>query len=183
MHVTFYTPHRLVFKNEDGLQFDQMWDAEYVFSTIDNLKDFQGDVRGKDLIETFDFDKIISERRPRNLGEATFQDLKIWQDRTYPYRHTISFFASTSTNKPLEFSILWFQPQFHENASKRMLELSFRRKEGSPNPRPRRLSNMLGRRGTLFGRSPPQGLYQLPLHADSSITNRGQKTKVQALAS
>ncbi len=106
---------------------------DYVFSTPEKRKLFQEDLRGKDLVETFDFDKIWSKRTAKKYGEATIQDLKLWQDRRHPYRHSISFFANCTADRVLEFPVLWFQPQSAEFPSEKTVVISFvRGVEGSP---------------------------------------------------
>ncbi|MCJ1477787.1 hypothetical protein MMC13_006460 [Lambiella insularis] len=151
LHVTFYEPHHLVFSNQDGPQLNNRYEVDYVFECEERRNLFQADLRGKDLIETLDINTIWSEREPRKYGEATFQDLKIWQDRHHPFSHTISFFASSTVNKVLEFPVLWFQPEFSERAAERIMELTFIRSvENSPKAgnASRRTSKIFSRRST-----------------------------------
>lgn len=186
MHVNFYEPHRMVLTNEEATLFNQTHDADYVFTTAERRKLFQGDLRGKDLVETFDFNTIWSERRPKKYGEATFQDLKIWQDRHHPYRHTISFFASSTVNRVLEFPVLSFQPQFSERAFEKSVELSFVRKpEGSGGVSEasveRRRTSIFSRRSTsseagsgIFSQSPPSVGTSLHIAPTFTSTSDGQ---------
>lgn len=69
---------------------------KYIFTNEEDFRDFQGEVRGKHLEDTFDIRKITSAISSKN-GEATDQHLKIWRDHD-SHECAISFYASAAAN-------------------------------------------------------------------------------------
>lgn len=157
MHVTFHESHRLVLRNEERVEFDNTYAAHYIFSSKQKHALFQGDLRGKDLVATFDIDIIRSERSSRKIGEANFQDLKLWQDRCTPCRHSISFFANSSEKRFLEFRVLWFQSVIVKDANTKTARITFvQRNRGSGDGVRRRASRFLPRRRSVLSQSGSQ---------------------------
>ncbi len=80
--------HSVIFKGQPappGIPY-------YVFSNPKDFKEFQSEVRGKDLIDSFDVRQIRAGSSDRK-GEATDQHLKIWRDRL-TQEYSISYYAS-----------------------------------------------------------------------------------------
>jgi hypothetical protein len=67
---------------------------KYVFTEPQDFKDFQSEVRGKQLEDTFEMRKVSSAASSRN-GEATDQHLKIWRD-FLSQECSVSFYASAA---------------------------------------------------------------------------------------
>jgi hypothetical protein len=76
----------------------------YAFTKDMDYREFQGEVRGKNLVDLFEFRQIKTASSSRN-GEATDQHLKIWRDRS-TRNHSISFYASAAEKpRDLEFPL------------------------------------------------------------------------------
>lgn len=154
----------MIWRGEDGVPHDQNVMAEYLFVSPEARKEFQGDVRYKVLVETWDFGVLWSTRISRqNGGEAVLQDLKVWQDRHYPYHHSLSFFASTREGRHLEFPLLDFHRDVKaEPKQPKVAHVDFvRRRESSTSadPKLRRKSTLFRASSSLFhGKSPPKGI-------------------------
>ena len=71
-------------------------DPTYKFFTDLDCKIFQDSIRGKDLVHTFEVDKIALDSSNR-LGEATDQHLKIWRDFDGG-QFSITFFANNPSD-------------------------------------------------------------------------------------
>lgn len=78
----------------------------YVFTKHEDYMEFQSQVRGKELINYFNFSQIGTASFK---GEAVDQHLKIWKNRIIQ-EHLISFYAN-GADKPsdLEFPISMFK--------------------------------------------------------------------------
>jgi hypothetical protein len=78
----------------------------YVFTKPEDYVEFQSQVRGKELIDYYDFREIVTSSQK----EATDQHLKIWKNRI-TQDHSISFYASATVKNPidLEFPIFMFK--------------------------------------------------------------------------
>lgn len=78
----------------------------YVFTKHEDYMEFQSQVRGEELIDYFDFNRIGTASSKK---EATDQHLKIWKN-PITQDHSISFYASVA-EKPsdLEFPISMFK--------------------------------------------------------------------------
>ena len=68
----------------------------YIFINSEHHREFQGEVRGKDLIDFFEFQQIITAANTGRGLLATHQHLKIWRDRTIP-NYSISFYSNDAT--------------------------------------------------------------------------------------
>jgi hypothetical protein len=83
-------------------------------------------VRGKDLVASFNFRKILSSSSPKGgNGEATDQHLKIWRDRI-TQDHSLSFYAN-AIEKPrdFEFPINFCSQELPGKNTGREVELNF----------------------------------------------------------
>lgn len=95
----FMEPHRVRYTRVDGVLHDQYIEVNYVFTTIESSMQFQGDIRGKDLVDWFDVDVVWSDSHRRTdsygnvRGLGTIQRMKLWRDR-YSALHSFSFFAN-----------------------------------------------------------------------------------------
>lgn len=91
MHVTFPLPkcpgeeHRLSWRADDGSSASLYDDIvpEYQFFSTDARRVFQGDVRDRDLVGSFDTQVIWTDRTEsrHDRRESYGQDLKIWRCR------------------------------------------------------------------------------------------------------
>ncbi|ETS87702.1 hypothetical protein PFICI_01530 [Pestalotiopsis fici W106-1] len=99
-HVTFRELHRVRYTNEDGVVIhDQPIHVKYEFTTLDSALTFQGDLRKKDLMDSFDVDVVWTDTQGRTdtfgnvRGIGTVQRLKLWCDR-YNQSHSLTVFAN-----------------------------------------------------------------------------------------
>jgi hypothetical protein len=82
----------------------------YIFTKEIDYREFQGEVRGKDLVDLFEFRQIKAALSSKN-GEATDQHLKIWRDRS-TQDYSMSFYASaTKEARDLEFPLHVFKQE------------------------------------------------------------------------
>lgn len=83
---------------------------KYIFAEIKDFEDFQSELRGKHLVDTFEVRQIMCASSSR-IGEATDQHLKFWKDHN-THEFSISFYAS-AIPKPrhVEFPIAMFNQQ------------------------------------------------------------------------
>jgi hypothetical protein len=81
---------------------------KYIFTKRQDFEDFQSELRGKHLEDTFEIRQILSALSSRN-GEATDQHLKIWRDHV-TQECSVSFYAS-AVPKPrhMEFNLALFE--------------------------------------------------------------------------
>lgn len=108
-----------------------------------------------------------------NGGEAVLQNLKIWQDRQYPYHHSLSFFASTRELRHLDFPLLDFQRDVKpEPKQPNVAHINFvkrRQSYSSSDPKARRTSTLFRTPSLPFhGKSPPKGNPSKDLTLNSS---------------
>jgi hypothetical protein len=83
---------------------------KYIFAEKNDFEDFQSELRGKYLEDTFEVRQIMCASSSRN-GEATDQHLKLWKDHS-TNEFSISFYAS-AIPKPrhMEFPLAMFEQQ------------------------------------------------------------------------
>ncbi|SPN97810.1 uncharacterized protein DNG_01322 [Cephalotrichum gorgonifer] len=115
--LTFRVPHRIRYTGEDGIvAFDGVVQVNYEFTTVDSSIRFQGDVRGKTLLDYYDVDVIWSDVNTRTdrfgsvRGLGLVQRLKLWRDN-YTNLHSITVFANRSSRQYHEYDIHWFEPE------------------------------------------------------------------------
>jgi hypothetical protein len=170
LHISFPEAHYIKWNFRDGIPHSRHVLVEYDFLEPGHRKEFQGDVRGKDLVETFDFDVLYSKRiLKENGGEAVLQDLK-----SPPRHHSLSFLATTREDKHLEFPFLWFQtPIKRELDTPFTVKLEFiRRKEsGSASGTPRRRSTLQRVTSWRRSQSPLEGKLSHPILFRSHLTS------------
>ena len=114
MHVTFPLPkdpdeeHHLVWRADNGGSGSRYDDIipEYQFVSAEARRVFQGDVRGKDLVDgaTFDTDVIWTDRTESRYDrrESYGQDLKLWcgvRGQGQGACHTLSFNVTNGAYK------------------------------------------------------------------------------------
>ena len=107
----FLRRHRLLVSkrsrdSEDTRDLDTK--IEYSFETPEELKLFLEEVRGKDLLYAFDFDRISSARSSIYYGESAQESLKLWRSREQNPVCSLSFFANVE-NRNFEFPLSWFE--------------------------------------------------------------------------
>lgn len=118
LRVKFLQEDRLVLRKQDRVIYNSTGVAEYRFSSPEELQRFQEELRGKDLVYRFEFDKLRSKR---SLAvEAENQDLKIWRGRDPHRRHSLSFYGSKLEKRYLEFPVSWFDSSwFHKTMDRK----------------------------------------------------------------
>lgn len=79
----------------------------YIFKTRKDYEEFQGEVRGMELIDYFEF-REIKPASSSSIGEATNQSLKIWREPA-TQEYSLSYYANAA-DKPrdLEFPFAMF---------------------------------------------------------------------------
>lgn len=99
LYLTFKESHRVRYQTPDGAVLDELAEVKYEFTTIESSIQFQGDLRGKDLIDWFDLDVAWTDVNRRTdiygnvHGLGTIQRLKLWRDR-YSARHFLTLYAN-----------------------------------------------------------------------------------------
>ncbi len=99
LYLTFREPHRLRYSTVEGVLHDDYVEVQYEFTTVETSMQFQGDIRGRDLVDWYDIDVIWSDSHRRTdsygnvRGLGTIQRMKLWRDR-YSSFHYLTFFAN-----------------------------------------------------------------------------------------
>ncbi|KAK5651770.1 hypothetical protein OQA88_11732 [Cercophora sp. LCS_1] len=65
LYLGFREPHRVRYTTVDGVLHDEYIEVNYVFTTIESSMQFQGDIRGKDLVDWYDIDVVWSDSHRR----------------------------------------------------------------------------------------------------------------------
>jgi hypothetical protein len=113
--LVFDEQDHVVFFTDEGVIHDKFITAEYTFTSVEKLHDFEGDLRRKKHVSSFDMQVIWSNKHSEKnamgtfSGMATLEKLNIWKDQRYPYRHSISFLASKSSGEHEEFKVQNFK--------------------------------------------------------------------------
>jgi hypothetical protein len=86
---------------------------KYIFNEPKDFRDFQSELRGKRLEDTFEVRQIMSASSSRN-GEATDQHVKIWKD--YVTKEcSVSFYASAIPDpRHREFPLAMFEQELNK---------------------------------------------------------------------
>ena len=130
--ISFNDNQRLRLVTQGSIEDEYMVEVNYQFVTEEDYKKFQEGLRNKDLLETYDFAKISSQRKAaHSYGEATGQDLKLWRSRDQPQIYTISFFSNCVSRRHLEFPVHWFDSLVDANISIKTVRLNFIRRQKS----------------------------------------------------
>jgi hypothetical protein len=99
LYLTFCGPHRVRYATSGGVVHDEYIEVKYDFTSIEGSIQFQGEVRGRELIDWFDVDVVWSDVHGRTdsygnvRGLGTIQRMKIWRD-SYTTSHSLTFFAN-----------------------------------------------------------------------------------------
>lgn len=145
--LTFRVPHRIRYTGEDGtVSFDGIMQVKYEFTSVDSSVRFQGDVRGKTLLDYYDVDVVWSDTNNRTdrfgniRGMGLVQRVKLWRDN-YSNLHSITVFANRSSRRYHEYDIHWFEaePKSKDDRAKQ-LRLTVRGRRGSTSDLGRRFS-------------------------------------------
>ena len=81
---------------------------KYIFTERQDFEDFQSELRGKRLEDTFEIRQILSASSSKN-GEATDQHLKIWRDHV-TQECSVSFYTSAAPKpRHVEFQLAMFE--------------------------------------------------------------------------
>ncbi|KAK9770714.1 hypothetical protein AB5N19_00277 [Seiridium cardinale] len=164
-HITFRERHRIRYTNEDGnVIHDQPIEVKYEFTTIESALAFQGDLRRKDLVDSFDVDVVWTDSQGRTdafgnvKGIGTVQRLKLWSDR-HNMSHSLTVFANRSERRYKEFQVDQFEGEVRgRDDRRRTLRLNVRGRRGSAPESSRRisLSSFRSRRGSSSSSAPNQ---------------------------
>lgn len=107
--------HRVRYTGEDGtVALDGAVEVRYEFTTVEAAIRFQGDVRGKDLVDCFDVDVAWSDAHGRTdafghvRGLAAVQRLKLWCDRRTA-AHSLSLLANRAERRHREYPVAYFE--------------------------------------------------------------------------
>lgn len=145
--LTFRVPHRLQYTSESGaITYDGIVQVKYEFTTVDSSVRFQGDVRGKTLLDYYDVDVVWSDVNTRTdrfgsvRGMGMVQRLKLWRDN-YSNLHSITVFANRSSRQYHEYDIRWFEPELRSKDDRaKQVRLNVRGRRGSTSDIGRRFS-------------------------------------------
>jgi hypothetical protein len=157
--VSFCEPHRIRYRDEDGAAVhDDVIPVKYEFTTVESSVRFQGDVRGKSLLDYYDVDVIWSDVQSRTdrfgsvRGMGLVQRLKLWTDN-YSGLHSFTIFANRTTGGYLDYEVLWFDAELRSRDDRaKQIRLSARGRRGSAPDTGRRFSiNRIRPRVRSFG--------------------------------
>lgn len=145
--LTFRVPHRLQYTSDNGtVAYDGVIQVKYEFTTVDSSIQFQGDVRGKTLLDYYDIDVVWSDVNTRTdrfgsvRGMGMVQRLKLWRDN-YSNLHSITVFANRSSRQYHEYDIHWFEPELRSKDDRaKQVRLNVRGRRGSTSDIGRRFS-------------------------------------------
>lgn len=145
--LTFRAPHRVRYTAENGtVAYDGVLQVKYEFTTVDSSVRFQGDIRGKTLLDYYDVDVVWSDVNSRTdrfgsvRGMGMVQRLKLWRDN-YSNLHSITVFANRSSRQYHEYEVHWFEPEFRSKDDRaKQVRLNVRGRRGSTSDVGRRFS-------------------------------------------
>ena len=149
-YVTFQEPHRIRYTTDKGVCIhDDYVRVRYEFTSVDSSKQFQGDLRRRDMVDFYDIDVVwtnIHGRRPgfgSMKGIGVIQRLKMWQDR-YTTCHSLSVLASKTDGQYREYEVHHFDREVQiVDEKEKQLQLNVRaprRKSFTQRMRPRQRS-------------------------------------------
>lgn len=102
--LTFQTHHHITLKQHDKPVKNDKYEVEYRFTDDAFLRQFQSDLRDKELVGTFETSKIKCKN-----GNHINEHVKIWQSRDTDQTPSLSFFASGADDGFVECAIKWFK--------------------------------------------------------------------------
>lgn len=114
LFVSFVQPHRIRYTRDRTVVHDALVEVKYEFTTVDGSIRFQGDLRGRDLVDYFDMDVVWSDKDGRTdrygsvRGMGTAQRMKLWRDR-YSTFHYFTFYANRTDGRFREFQVFSFE--------------------------------------------------------------------------
>lgn len=138
LYLSFLEPHRIRYvTNDNTIAHDDHVEARYEFTTIEGSHRFQGDLRGQDLVDHFDFDVIWSDKDSRTdsfgsvRGIGAIQRMKMWRDRYTTY-HYLTFYANRTDRRYREYLVYSFEAEIkNRDDSHRRLRITVRGRRGS----------------------------------------------------
>lgn len=140
--VRFLEPHRIRYRDASGaLLHNSYVPVQYEFSGSEVSYQFQGDIRGKDLVDYFDVDCVYSDLNARQnsygavAGLGTIQRMKLWKDR-YALYYSMSFLANRrEPRRHHEYQTHMFDVEIRSVYEQhRRLRLYVRGRRGSASP-------------------------------------------------
>jgi hypothetical protein len=138
LYLSFLELHRIRYvTNDNTIAHDDHVEVRYEFTTTEGSHRLQGDLRGQDLIDHFDFDVIWSDKESRTdsfgsvRGIGAIQRMKMWRDRYTTY-HYLTFYANRTDRRYREFLVHSFDAEIkNRDDSHRRLRLTVRGRRGS----------------------------------------------------
>lgn len=131
LYLSFREPQRVRYTTTDGILHDEFIEVNYEFTTVDCSAQFQGDIRGQELVDWFDVDVVWSDSHRRTdsygnvRGLGTIQRLKLWRDRNSA-THFLTFFAN-HRRRWKDFVVGDFEREFRQSDDRhRRLQLDTR---------------------------------------------------------
>ena len=172
--VQFLEPHRIRYRDASAvLLHNSDITIRYEFSGYDVSYQFQGDLRGKDLIDYFDVDCVYSDQNPRQnsygavAGLGTIQRMKLWRDR-YGLYYSLSFYANR------------IDPRRHHEYQTHMFDAGIR----SIDEQHRRLRLYVrGRRGSRPSGRHGSSMFNNPFHRSRQRLGGGSRQSTHSEAS
>ncbi|KAF1982390.1 hypothetical protein K402DRAFT_424657 [Aulographum hederae CBS 113979] len=177
--------HKFVVRT-DGMPQSYLVYPKYKFVIDKDLEKFQGDVRDKDLLKSFEID-IMKSKRPSTTGVVTSNEVvKLWRTRDYLQARSLSFYAPED-NRHREFPIRWFKDDVTKDQGKLSVQLDFIKRKGSSNDVP----GSPKRAGTFFRKksssskslAEPLGFFRRPSDAPSQHNPRASVSTVSSAGS
>ena len=138
LYLSFLELHRIRYvTNDNTIVHDEHVEARYEFTTTQGSHCFQGDLRGQDLVDHFDFDVIWSDKDSRTdsfgsvRGIGAVQRMKMWRDRYTTYHH-LTFYANRTDRRYREYLVYSFDAEIkNRDDSHRRLRLTVCGRRGS----------------------------------------------------
>ncbi|KAG5933581.1 hypothetical protein E4U53_000944 [Claviceps sorghi] len=152
-YMTFPESHRVRYTTDEGVCIhDQYIQVKYEFTSVRGSTQFQGDLRRKDMIGSYDVDVVWTNVHGRTdsfgkvKGIGAIQRLKLWRDR-YTTFHSLSVLANKIDGKFREYDIHIFDGELRnrdDRAKQLRLNVQSRRGSGQEEPPQRRFSFVRG---------------------------------------
>lgn len=137
--VTFTDSHHIRYTNDEGeIIHDQPITARYEFTSVDASRQFQSDLRAKELISFYDVDVAWTDIHDRTdtfgqvRGIAVGQRVKLWRDPVTNY-YSITILANKLPGRPyIEYDVPVFEPDIRDKKEhKKQVQISTRKRRDS----------------------------------------------------
>lgn len=149
IHTPGHSTHKVVLKSGEKLVMNEKDEIEYRFTSEEGLKKFQSDLRDKELLGSYETDKVKCKN-----GTHINECVKLWRSRDGDGDCSLTFFASGSNEGDVEYPLRWIQSPFKRNEAKREVTLDLLKKPPDLESKKR---GILGRRKSSSATSPYGG--------------------------